>query len=51
MNFANYPELTDTELNDAIHYAVEQVRSGLNDFTRIELIGESVRKMAAYRGK
>ena len=33
MNFANYPELTDTELNDAIHYAVEQVRSGLNDFT------------------
>ena len=33
MNFANYPELTDTELNEAIHYAVEQVRSGLNDFT------------------
>ena len=33
MNFANYPELTDAELNDAIHYAVEQVRSGLNDFT------------------
>ena len=33
MNFANYPELNDAELNDAIHYAVEQVRSGLNDFT------------------
>lgn len=34
MNFANYPELNDAELNDAIHYAVEQVRSGLNEIGR-----------------
>ena len=33
MKLENYPVLTAAELDEAIHYAIEQVRSCLGDFT------------------